>query len=281
MGAVLPYFHFPTLKKCLPFLCFLLPTSISYNIYFLAVHRESLMYGCSVAVFIFVSRAKSWFILGKNCNRHLSFQRRAKRAKNWALGLKGGVHIYFQQKRIIEGRGTERIFVCQPVVLGNGSKRELSYKNKDAEAFGAKIFYCLAQQVTKEQRKKKVAPVSFHFYSNKRSETCWSSWWLALAELFPKKGFPSLLRDLLWRRRCILCHFVATLIDLGWGGRDKIGMSRLISKSAISSHRLNRTFIIREFLDNINFLFCWKILSWPNLKGVMGMLCHLWICYAI
>ena len=88
--------------------------------------------------------------------------------------------------------------MCQPVVLGNGSKRELSYKNKDAEAFGAKIFYCLAQQVTKEQRKKKVAPVSFHFYSNKRSETCWSSWWLALAELFPKKGFPSLLTQESW-----------------------------------------------------------------------------------
>ena len=152
-----------------------------------------------------------------------------------------------------------------------------------------------AQQVTKEQRKKKVAPVSFHFYSNKRSETCWSSWWLAL-------GFPSLLTQesseiffegggafcvILWHFvpfcviLCILWHFVATLIDLGWGGRDKIGMSRLISKSAISSHRLNRTFIIKEFLDNINFLFCWKIWSWPNLKGVMGMLCHLWICYAI
>ena len=79
------------------------------------------------------------------------------------LGWGGGVHIYFQQKRIIEGRGTERIFVCQPVVLGKGSKRELSYKNKDAEAFGAKIFYCLAQQVTKEQQKKKVAPRFFSF----------------------------------------------------------------------------------------------------------------------
>ena len=53
--------------------------------------------------------------------------------------------------------------MCQPVVLGNGSKRELSYKNKDAEAFGAKIFYCLSQQVTKEQRKKKVAPFLFIF----------------------------------------------------------------------------------------------------------------------
>ena len=141
-----------------------------------------------------------------------------------------------------------------------------------------------AQQVTKEQRKEKVAPVPFNFYSNKRSETCWSSWWLALAELFPKKGFPSLLRDLLWRRRCILCHFVSFCafcgilwqhwsiwveeggIRLGWAGWSaRVPFLVIVS----TEHSSSKNFLITLTFSYVGRYYRGQILRvW-------------WVCYAI